>query len=112
MVILVQLIILLLGCFMDLMSITMITMPIMIPIINKLGFDPVWFCSMTLINLGIGAITPPLGLLLFTIKGVVPGATMGDVIRSAVPFVFLGIVALALVMAFPAIALWLPELMR
>lgn len=112
MVILMQLIILLLGCFMDLMSITMITMPIMIPIINKLGFDPVWFCSMTLINLGIGAITPPLGLLLFTIKGVVPGATMGDVIRSAVPFVFLGVVAIALVMAFPAIALWLPELMR
>jgi tripartite ATP-independent transporter DctM subunit len=111
-VIAMQVVILILGCFMDLISITMITVPIFIPVIGLLGLDPVWFCTMMLINLGAATLTPPFGMLLFTMKGVVPpDVTMVDIIRSAIPYFVMGLVTIGLVMAFPQLALWLPGLM-
>ena len=81
-----------LGCFMDLISIVMISIPIFMPVVNALGFDPVWFCTLTLINLGLGTITPPVGMLLFTLKGILPvDVTMGDIIRSSIPYFLIGI---------------------
>jgi TRAP-type mannitol/chloroaromatic compound transport system permease large subunit len=72
----------------------------------------IWFCTMMLINLGAATLTPPFGMLLFTIKGVAPpDVTMGDIIRSAIPYFFMGIVIIGLVMVFPQLALWLPGLM-
>ena len=112
-VIAMQLVILVLGCFMDLISITMITVPIFIPIVNALGFDLVWFCTMMLINLGAATLSPPFGMLLFTIKGVVSSdVTMGDIIRAAIPYFIIGILTIGLVLAIPALALGLPELMK
>lgn len=108
-----QVVFLILGCFIEQGSIIMLTIPIFMPIVRGLGFDPVWFGTIALINLEMGLITPPFGLSLFVMKGVAPpDTTMGDIFRAALPFVFLQFIALGLIMAFPSIALWLPGLMR
>lgn len=112
-VITMQVVVLLLGCFMDLISLTMITIPIFMPVINALGLDPVWFCTMMLINLGAATLTPPFGMLLFVMKGVAPADVgMGDIIRAAIPYFIMNLVIIGLVLIFPSIALWLPSQMR
>ena len=108
-----QIIILILGCFMNVDAIILLTIPIFMPIIAVLGFDPVWFGTIALLNLELALITPPFGLCLFVMKGVAPpNTTMGDVYRAALPFIGLQWTAMALIIAFPVIALWLPGLMR
>jgi tripartite ATP-independent transporter DctM subunit len=108
-----QIIVLILGCFIDAGSITMITIPIFMPIILALGFDPIWFCAVMLLNLELAMITPPFGLSLFVMKGVAPrDTTMGDIIRAALPFIGLDLIAMAIIMAFPAFTSWLPGLMK
>jgi tripartite ATP-independent transporter DctM subunit len=108
-----QIVILFLGCFMDVVSIMMITLPIFVPVVETLGFNPVWFAVIFLINIEVAGISPPFGLSLFVMKGVAPpDTTMGDIYRAALPFCGLSLIAMALIMAFPAIALWLPGLMR
>jgi tripartite ATP-independent transporter DctM subunit len=108
-----QVVFLILGCFLEQGSIIMLTIPIFMPIVRALGFDVVWFGTIALINLEMGLITPPFGLSLFVMKGVAPpDTTMGDIFRAALPFVFLQFIALGLIMAFPSIALWLPRLMQ
>ena len=106
-------IILILGTFMDLVSIMMITLPIYMPVIYTLGFDPVWFAVLFLLNMEMATTTPPFGLSLFVMKGVAPpDTTMGDIIRAALPFLGCDLIVMALIIAFPAIVLWLPGLMR
>jgi tripartite ATP-independent transporter DctM subunit len=106
-----QFVILILGCFMDSAAIILLTMPIFVPAIVSLGFDPVWFGAIAVLNIEIGLITPPFGVALYTMKAVAPTHyTMGDVIRSVVPFIGLQVLALAICIAFPAIALWLPSI--
>jgi tripartite ATP-independent transporter DctM subunit len=108
-----QLAVVLLGLFMDLISITMITVPIFMPVVNALGIDPLWFCTMMLFNLCAATLTPPFGMLLFTMKGVAtPDISMGDIIRASLPFFLMDIVLIALVFLFPSIALWLPARMK
>jgi tripartite ATP-independent transporter DctM subunit len=112
-VITMQVVIIILGCFMDLISLTMITIPIFMPVINTLGLDPVWFCTMMLINLGAATLTPPFGMLLFVMKGVAPAdVSMGEIIRSAVPYFFMNLAVIGMILVFPPIALWLPSGMR
>jgi len=85
-------------------------MPIFVPMIVSLGFDPVWFGAIAVLNIEIGLITPPFGVALYTMKAVAPpGTTMGDIIKSVWPFLCLQLVAMALVIIFPAIATWLPR---
>ena len=107
-----QIILLILGCLMDGVSIMMITLPIFMPIVHELGFDPVWFAVIFMINIDIGGLTPPFGLSLFTMKGIAPHYSMQDIIKASVPFIFLDLLAMTLIMVFPAIALWLPSVMR
>ena len=108
-----QIILLIMGTFMDTVAILMITMPTYVPIIKALGFDPVWFAVVILLNLEVAVLSPPFGILLYTMKAVAgPGTTMGDVIRAAVPFMGLILLAMALLIAFPMVALWLPGMMR
>ena len=107
-----QIILLILGCLMDGVSIMMITLPIFMPIVRGLGFDPVWFAVVFMINIDIGGLTPPFGLSLFTMKGIAPDNSMQDIIKASLPFIFLDLLAMALIMVFPAIALWLPSVMR
>jgi len=107
-VIMVNIILLGMGCLLDPMAIMVISLPIIFPIIMQLGFDPVWFGIVVTINVEMGMITPPVGLNLFILKGSVKGITMRDIVGGAIPFVFLLMLGLALIMVFPALATWLP----
>ena len=111
--IILQVTIFILGFFMDQASIMMIAIPLLAPVVSAMGYDLVWFGTVTLLNLSIAGITPPFGLNLFAMKGVAPDDIgMDVVIRSAVPYVLLGLVGLALVIAFPGLALWLPAAIK
>lgn len=105
-----QVIILFLGCFMEPGSIIMITIPMFMPIVRALNIDPVWFGALSLINLQLGFMTPPFGMLLFTMKGVAPkDTTMTDIYRSVVPFTLIGLLVMVLMIILPQIALFLPR---
>jgi len=107
-----QLVVLILGCFMDEVAIMMMIVPIYIPIVAVLGFNPIWFAILLLINMEMGLTTPPFGLILFVMKGVMPPATkITDLYKAALPFLACDAMAMALLIAFPQIALWLPGLM-
>lgn len=109
----IQLILVILGLFLDEIGIILLCVPIFIPIIVELGFDPVWFGILFLINAQMDYITPPFGYTLFYLKGVAPeGVTMGDIYKSVIPFVIIQAVGLALCMIFPQIILWLPNMMK
>lgn len=100
------------GCFMDDWCILFITLPIYLPIITNLGFDIVWYGVLFIVNMEMAFLTPPFGYNLFYMKAVVPpGITMADLYRSIVPFVALQAVGLVLVMYFPQLVLWLPNLL-
>ena len=104
-----QLVLLVLGMFMDPGGIMVICTPVFVPIILDLGFNPIWFGILFTINMEMGYVTPPFGFNLFYMKSLVPpGITMGDIYRSIVPFVILEAVAIGLMMLFPEIVLWLP----
>jgi TRAP-type C4-dicarboxylate transport system permease large subunit len=107
-----QVVLLFLGCFMDNLSMAVIAVPIYMPVIKALGFDPLWVAAMTLINMDMGNLTPPFGLQLFVMKGIQPTTPMAVIIRSTVPFLLCEALALVMVMIFPKIALFLPSLMR
>jgi tripartite ATP-independent transporter DctM subunit len=104
-------ILLFLGCFVDQVSMMLITLPFFMPLVQQLGVDPIWFGVLFLICMQLGLLTPPFGLLLFTMKGVAPpGITMNDVFRAALPYVWFGLAVLAAVFCFPPLATWLPSL--
>jgi tripartite ATP-independent transporter DctM subunit len=101
-----------LGCMLDPIGIIMITAPIYLPLVVSLGFDPVWFGVLYVMNMEMGFLTPPFGFNLFYMKAVVPPSiTMVDIYRSIIPFVGLQALCLAIVMVFPQIAMWLPGTM-
>jgi len=101
-----------LAMVLDPVGIMLITLPVFLPIVQSMGFDPVWFGILFVINMEIGYMTPPFGFNLFYLKGVVPPSiTMKDIYVSVIPFVLVEIVGLALIMIFPEIATYLPDLM-
>jgi tripartite ATP-independent transporter DctM subunit len=101
-----------LGCFIDWIGILLLTAPIFVPVANKLGFDPVWLGILFCMNMQISYISPPFGPAAFYLKGVTPpGITLGDIFRSIWPYIGLQLLALGLVIAFPQIAMWLPGTM-
>jgi C4-dicarboxylate transporter DctM subunit len=104
----INVVLLIMGCLLDPMAILIISLPILFPIVTKLGFDPVWFGIVVTINVELGMITPPVGLNLFVLKGAIPGITMKDIVVGSIPFVFLLIVGLVVIMLFPSLATWLP----
>ena len=100
-------IVVLLGCFIEQVSIMMITLPIFMPIVKVLGLDPVWVCILILLCLSIGQLSPPFGLALFVMKATSPPEiTMRDIFKAAVPYCLLDIIGVALVLAFPILATW------
>jgi len=101
-----------LGMFVDPFAIIFILAPICFPIVKDLGFDPVWFGVLFVINMQLGYVTPPFGYQLFYLKSVAPeGVTTADIYKSVFPFIGVLIFGMVLIMIFPQIALWLPELM-
>lgn len=108
-----QLVVLALGCFMEQIAIMLITLPIFLPMVANLGFDPIWFGVLMLINLEMALTTPPFGLLLFVMKGVAPPeTTMRDIYLAGLPFLACDAIAMGLVMMFPETVSWLPSLGR
>ncbi|MFC1912789.1 TRAP transporter large permease subunit [Chloroflexota bacterium] len=100
-----------LGCFVNEVTMVMITIPVYLPILVSLGFDPVWFGVLFIVNMQMAYLTPPFGFALFYMKGVAPpGVTMLDLYRSIIPFIPLQWTVLLLVMFFPQLALWLPNM--
>ncbi len=111
-VIMIQVIWIVLGCFIDWIGILLLTAPIFVPVVVALGFDPVWMGVLFCMNMQISYISPPFGPAAFYLKGVTPaGISLSDIFRSVWPYLGLQIVALGLVIAFPQIALWLPGTM-
>jgi tripartite ATP-independent transporter DctM subunit len=107
--ILMLLVMLGLGFFMDQVSIMMLTLPIFIPIVTILGADPVWFGVMVLIVLEVGLCTPPFGLLLFVMQGVVPSENIKNIYKSVVPYLLIEISIVSLVFVFPGVVKFLPD---
>jgi len=100
-----------LGCFMDQLSMMLLTAPIFFPLAKTLGFDLVWFGLIMLLALEIGYTTPPFGLLLFVMKGVAPpGTTMRDIYLAGMPFIGCVLLLIALIIIFPPLATWLPAI--
>ncbi len=99
------------GMFMDDIAILFLCMPIYIPIVQSLGFDPVWFAVLYIINMQMAFLTPPYGLNLFYMKAVAPpDISMGDIYKSVLPFIGIQAIGIVLVMVFPQLALYLPTL--
>ncbi len=107
-----QVVMLIMGCFMEPLSIMMLTIPIFFPIVATLGFSPIWFGAIMLLNMEMATITPPFGLVLFVVKGVAPrGTTLTDIYRAALPFIVCDGVVMTLLLLFPGLITWLPGLM-
>ncbi len=108
----IQLILLLLGMVLDIIGITVLLAPIFVPVIEQLGFDPLWFGVIFNLNLQIAYLSPPFGYAIFYLKAVAPkDVTIMEMYRSVVPFMILQIIGIILCMVFPQIILWLPSLM-
>lgn len=106
----IQAVFFVLGCILDPAGIIMICTPVFIPVIKSLGFDPLWFGVLFIMNMEMGYLTPPFGFNLFYMKAIAPpDVTMSDIYRSIVPFVALQALGLAIVIIFPEIALWFPR---
>jgi len=101
-----------LGMFMDAMSMLVLTVPIAVPMVVAVGVDPVWFGIFIVVMCEIALITPPVGMNLFVVQGLRrDGGSFGDVVRGSLPYVFIMIGFVGLLIAWPQIALWLPESM-
>jgi TRAP-type C4-dicarboxylate transport system permease large subunit len=111
-IITMQLVILILGTFMEAIAIMMITIPIFMPIVSSLGYSGVWFTLIMLINLEVAMKTPPFGFLLFVMKSIAPAkTTMSQIYSATFPFILIDIFTMGLIMIFPLLALWLPSFM-
>jgi TRAP-type mannitol/chloroaromatic compound transport system permease large subunit len=109
--IMMQLSYILLGTFLDDTAMLVIVAPLYVPLVISLGFDPIWYGVLYTITCQIAYMTPPFGYNLFLMKAMAPKeVTLGDIYRSIIPFVLVMCIGLALVTAFPQIALWLPSL--
>lgn len=105
------LIYLILGCFLDAISMMVLTMPVIFPVVKTLGFDPIWFGVICVIMMEVGLITPPVGLNVYTLAGVVKDVPMQTIFRGAAPFLISMIAVVILITIFPKIALFLPSMM-
>jgi tripartite ATP-independent transporter DctM subunit len=110
--ILILLIYLALGCVMDSLAMVLLLVPIFLPVVTSLGMDLIWFGVLMVMIMEAGLITPPVGMNVFVIKGVAGDVPLGTIFRGVTPFIVALIVAVALVIVFPGIALWLPGILE
>lgn len=101
---------LILGCFMDLIAMLILTVPIITPLLQQLGYDPIWFAVLTIVMGEVGVLTPPLGINVFVISKYT-GMPVGKIFRGSFPHVIAHLLLVALLVAFPALVLWLPSTM-
>jgi len=110
-IILINILLLMLGCFIPPAAVILMVAPLLIPVINGLGFDPIWFAVIMTVNLEIGLVTPPVGLNLYIVKNIAPDVPMSHVLLGVVPFVIIEGIVIACVCIWPGLALWLPNRM-
>jgi TRAP-type C4-dicarboxylate transport system permease large subunit len=101
-----------LGTAMEELSMILLTIPVFFPLVVGLGFDPIWFGILIVVVVEIGLISPPVGMNLFVLKTLIPQVSTGTVFRGVTPFFIADVIRLAILIAFPAISLWLPSLMK
>jgi tripartite ATP-independent transporter DctM subunit len=112
-VIMMMALILILGCFMEQVSILMVTLPVFMPIVRSLEINSLWFVILILLSMGVAMKSPPFGLTLFVMQGVAPkGTTIKDIYKGALAFCVIDMIGLLIVFFFPALALFLPSLMK
>lgn len=106
-----MILIFLLGIFFEFLEISLIAVPLLVPVAQHLGIDMVWYATLIGMNLQTAFLSPPVGASLFFLRGVAPpGVTMGHIFRGVIPFMILQLVGVAVLLLFPQIALWLPSL--
>jgi C4-dicarboxylate transporter DctM subunit len=108
---LVNVLLLILGCFIPPAAVILMVAPLLMPIISGLGFDPVWFSVIMTVNLEIGLVTPPVGLNLYIVKSIAPDVPMAQVLLGAAPFLVIDVIVIVCVCIWPELALWLPNKM-
>ncbi|HYH31943.1 MAG TPA: TRAP transporter large permease [Pseudonocardia sp.] len=107
----IMLVLVLLGCLVDAASLLLVVTPILVPAISELGYDPLWFGVLLVVNLEIAVITPPVGLNLYTMKSVVPELDIADIFRGIAPYVAIEGLLLIIMIVFPQLATFLPGLL-
>ena len=112
MVLLIQAILILGGMFVDAASLVVITTPILLPLIKAIGYDPLWYGIVLVINLELAVVTPPVGLNLYTLRSCCPVLTLEEIIKSSVPFLIIQLICLIIFSVYPPLSLWLPNLIK
>ena len=112
MVMIIQGILIIGGMFVDAGSLMVITTPILLPLIKAMGYDPLWYGIVLVINLELAVVTPPVGLNLYTLRSCCPVLTLEEIIKSSLPFLFIQLACLILFSAYPPLSLWLPNLIK
>jgi tripartite ATP-independent transporter DctM subunit len=111
--VLFMLILIVLGAILDSASIILITLPIMLPVVKTMGYNPIWFGIVSILAIETGLITPPFGLVVYTMKATIgPEVSVEEIFRGSIPFFLMMLLVLALVLVFPALSLWLPGVGR
>jgi TRAP-type C4-dicarboxylate transport system permease large subunit len=105
----INLFLLVLGCFLPPVAIILMVMPILTPVLEANNFDLIWFAVMLTINLEVGLITPPVGLNLYVLRGVAPDVPLTTILRGSMPYVFIMLAFMVVLCAVPEIATWLPN---
>jgi C4-dicarboxylate transporter DctM subunit len=101
-----------LGCIMDEIGMILLTVPIIYPIMMSLGFDPIWFGIMIVIVCEMGMIVPPVGMNVFVIKGMAPDVPTYTIYKGILPFLYMDLLEVAILTAFPIVVLWLPQVLK
>ena len=108
----IQILLIIGGMFVDAASLIVITTPILLPLVKALGYDPLWYGIVLVINLELAVVTPPVGLNLYTLKSCVPSLSLEEIIRSSLPFLVIEFICLLIFTLYPQISLWLPNMIK
>ncbi len=108
----IQMLLIIGGMFVDAASLIVITTPILLPLVRALGYDPLWYGIILVINLELAVVTPPVGLNLYTLKSCVPSLSLEEIIKSSLPFLVIEFICLLLFTLYPPLSLWLPNMIK
>lgn len=111
-VVAIMVIYVILGTFMEELTMILLTLPVFFPIVQALGMDPVWFGILIVVIVEIGLISPPVGMNMFVLNSLLPNVGLPAIFKGVLPFMWADVVRLAILIAFPSLSLWLPSLMK
>ncbi len=97
------------GCFIDALALLLLTIPIFYPVVQQLGYDPIWFGVMIVVLTQIGVISPPVGINVYVVSGMDRSLALSTVFRGAIPFLWILVVVSILFLIFPGLVLWFPN---